>query len=1019
MIGESLGPYRILAKIGEGGMGEVYRARDTRLGRDVAIKVLPGDYATDPERRRRFEQEARAVAALSHPHIVALYDVGEHEGAPFLVSELLEGETLAALLREGALPVGKAIEFGVQIAKGLAAAHARSIVHRDLKPANVFITSGDHIKILDFGIAKLTAPDSDSQTTEMTTRAASTEQGTVIGTAGYMSPEQVRGLPADHRTDIFSFGCVLYEMLSGHRAFRGDTRADTLSAILKEDPQPLRDLRETVSPMLQQVVDRCLEKRPENRFSSTHDLALALAAAATGSGPARGDTAASSAQAAALGRAEGLPASGSGPQARVPTGQRPVETGSGTLTPAPVTGGGFLAYLRRPWFVVGLLVVVGAVAATAWFGAQLSRARWARNVALPEILRLQKAERMQAAYVLARQAAKYLPDDSQFTQVINEITALAIITSDPPGARASYADYGDPNAPWELVGTTPLTDTRIPYGFLRWKLEKDGFETFIGSAEVHQLKSGGRSKGFPLRVFRLFPRGSAPRGMISVPGGDSGLDEGSTYRLDDYWLDRYEVTNAEFKRFVDQGGYETQKWWKEPFIKDGRALAWKDAMELFKDKTGQFAPAAWSLGTFPEGEGDLPVSGVSWYEAAAFAAFAGKELPTLHHWAYAAGFNMSIGLFSDTTRQSNFGGKPLPVTRNGGLTMYGAYDMAGNVREWVRNATGEKHFDVGGAFDDPLYMFADEFEAASPFERSPRNGFRCAKYAKPLAPGLLAEVKVPKPDYNRTPVGDKEFATYKGLYYTYDRTKDLDVKTEAKPEETSDWRHEMVSFDAGYGGERVPAHLFLPKNAAPPYQTVLFFPDGYALNIKDSRNMDIRWTRFLVQTGRAVLCPVFIGTYERQKPFDNLFAEFTAPWAKEVSRSLDYLKTRPDVDSSKIAYYGFSLGGSVAPVFAALDDRIRTIVMLAGGDLFPGIPPQEDPLNFAPRVRIPVLILNGKDDFLTGPAAARVFGLLGTPEKDKRRVLVEGGHVPDNADEVKGLILAWLEKHLGKVQMKR
>ena len=265
-------------------MGEVYRARDTRLGRDVALKVLPGDLAADPDRRRRFELEARAVAALSHPHIVALHDVGEHDGAPFLVSELLEGETLAALLREGALPVGKAVEFGVQIAKGLAAAHARSIVHRDLKPANVFITTGDHVKILDFGIAKLTAPDSDSQTTEMTTRAASTEQGTVIGTAGYMSPEQVRGLAIDARTDIFSFGCVLYEMLSGHRAFRGDTRADTLSAILKEDPQPLRDLRETVSPMLQQVVDRCLEKRPENRFSSAHDLALALAAAATGPG---------------------------------------------------------------------------------------------------------------------------------------------------------------------------------------------------------------------------------------------------------------------------------------------------------------------------------------------------------------------------------------------------------------------------------------------------------------------------------------------------------------------------------------------------------------------------------------------------------------------------------------------------------------------------------------------------------------------------------------------------------------
>ncbi len=496
--GVRLGPYEILAPIGAGGMGEVYRARDTRLGRDVAIKVLPADYAQDADRRRRFEQEARAVAALSHPHIVALHDVGEHEGAPFLVSELLEGETLAALLREGALPVGKAIEFGVQIAKGLAAAHGRAIVHRDLKPANVFITTGDHVKILDFGIAKLTASDSDSQPTELTTRAASTEQGTVIGTAGYMSPEQVRGLPTDQRTDIFSFGCVLYEMLSGHRAFRGDTRADTLSAILKDDPQPLRDLRETVSPMLQQVVDRCLEKRPENRFSSAHDLALALAAAATGSGPARADTAA--------GEGTGVP---------LPTGARRLETGSGTLTQVGAVGGGLLSYLRRPWFVVGLLVVVCAVAAAAWFGVQLSRARWARNVALPEVLRLQKAEQMQAAYALARQAAKYVPDDPQLQQVTNEITVVASITSTPTGAKAFYAAYSDPAAPWELAGVTPIADTRIPRGFLRWKIEKDGFEPLISAAEGHELQSSSRAR-VPTRVPAVSPRQRAARNGVGA-----------------------------------------------------------------------------------------------------------------------------------------------------------------------------------------------------------------------------------------------------------------------------------------------------------------------------------------------------------------------------------------------------------------------------------------------------------------------------------------------------------------------
>jgi dienelactone hydrolase len=541
---------------------------------------------------------------------------------------------------------------------------------------------------------------------------------------------------------------------------------------------------------------------------------------------------------------------------------------------------------------------------------------------------------------------------------------------------------------------------------------------FIGSAYAHELKSGPRSKKFPLRVFRLFPSGSAPPGMIPVPGGDSRLDDGSGFPLDDYWIDRYEVTNADFKRFVAAGGYDSEKYWKEPFIKDGRGLAWKDAMALFKDKTGQAGPAFWSLGTFPAGEGDLPVSGVSWYEAAAFAAWAGKELPTLYHWCHAAGFSAGIQVFSDVPRQSNFGGKPLPVTRNAGLMMYGAYDMAGNVREWIRNGTEEgRRFDMGGAFDDPLYMFGDTYDAASPFERSPRNGFRCAKYGGALAPGLLAEVRIPRPDYNRAPVPAKEFATYKGLYYSYDRNRDLDAKTEAEPEETSDWRHERVSFDAGYGDQRLPAHLFLPKNAAPPYQAVVYFPDGFALSIKDSGSVDIRWIRFLVQTGRAVLCPVFRGTYERQEQVDDFFNEFTRSWAKEVSRSLDYLQTRPDIDSTRIAYYGFSLGAYVAPIFAALDDRIKTVVMLAGAGLWAGLPPPVDPLNFIPRMKTPVLIVVGKDDFIIGQASARVLELLGSP--DKKRVLIEGGHSPARLEEVQGEILAWLDAHLGKVQMKR
>jgi TolB-like protein/Flp pilus assembly protein TadD len=264
-------------------MGEVYRARDTRLGRDVAIKVLPAEFAADPERLRRFEQEARAVAALSHPNILALYDVGTHEGAPYIVTELLEGESLRELLRSGSLPIRDAVEIGVQIAHGLAAAHEKGIIHRDLKPGNVFVSKDGHVKILDFGIAKLAAPKSAAEPAQATTVVDATEAGTTLGTVGYLSPEQARGMAVDARTDIFSFGVVLYELLAGKRPFVGETATDTVAAILKEEPAPLPA---AIPPALQGVVTQCLAKRPDQRFSSAHDLALALRAYSTGEVPA-------------------------------------------------------------------------------------------------------------------------------------------------------------------------------------------------------------------------------------------------------------------------------------------------------------------------------------------------------------------------------------------------------------------------------------------------------------------------------------------------------------------------------------------------------------------------------------------------------------------------------------------------------------------------------------------------------------------------------------------------------------
>ena len=277
--GSRLGPYEIVSPLGAGGMGEVYRAKDPRLGRDVAIKVLPASFSNDADRLRRFEQEARAAGILNHPNITAVYDIGTHDGAPYVVSELLEGETLRSRLAAGALATRKALDYAVQIARGLAAAHEKGIVHRDLKPENLFVTKDGRVKILDFGLAKLKQAESGGpEETNLPTGTVGTEPGVVLGTMGYMSPEQVRGRAADTRSDIFSFGAILHEMLSGRRAFHGDTAADTITAILTKEPPDLSTTNQDVHPGLDRIVRHCLEKNPEERFQSASDIAFDLEA---------------------------------------------------------------------------------------------------------------------------------------------------------------------------------------------------------------------------------------------------------------------------------------------------------------------------------------------------------------------------------------------------------------------------------------------------------------------------------------------------------------------------------------------------------------------------------------------------------------------------------------------------------------------------------------------------------------------------------------------------------------------
>jgi serine/threonine protein kinase len=948
--GQQLGHYRIAALIGRGGMGAVYKAHDARLDRDVAIKVLPTEVTADPERRQRFHQEAQLAAAFSHPNIATVYDIGEHEGGTFIVMELVPGESLRDLVSAGPLELDRAIEIAAGIAAGLARAHEEGILHRDLKPDNVVLADDDVPKILDFGLGKLTedADRSDGSLAEMsaaTTRTSPdlTRAGQLLGTLSYMSPEQVKGRPADARSDLFSFGVVLYEMLAGSRPFAGDSNLDTATAILRDDPPPLGKLRQDIPTDVEEILDRCLAKDPDGRFASGEELLGAMRAAK---------------------RRRQTPAAGIG------------------------------SLLRKPWLVAAaLLLVVLAGVGIAWLVHRGARVSWARNEALPEIERLFTAGDRDAAMRLLYRASEFIPNDPFLKDYFNSLSVPISIDSDPPGATVYAKGYSHPEREWIRLGETPLVETPVSVP-TRFRLEKDGYEPFEGAP-----------LGFN-ETIRLFRVGETPPGMVFVPAGSAGFGAADPVRLDEFWIDKYEVTNREFKAFVDDGGYRD-------------ASLWSDGVDpaQFVDTTGRPGPSDWVLGSYPDGEDDLPVGGVSWFEASAYAAWVGKSLPTVFHWRLAA----RQSIFSEILLWSNFTPDgPAAVGTYQGLGPNGTYDMAGNVREWCLNRIGDQRHILGGAWSDPDYLYRST-DAADPYDRSTINGFRCMQKSEPLSEASLAPTEHVVYDHRQdTPIDDDIYAIV-SRSFDYD-PGELDARVESSDDRPNDWRHEIVSVRAAYGDERMPIHLFLPKNIEPPYQTVVYFPPSSALYLTDSSHPSFPFAYFIPKTGRALVFPIFQGTYGRQVDArgPNGDRDWKIQMGKDLRRTVDFIATREDLHSEKIAYYGLSWGASLGPLMTAIEPRFAASILLAGGLYrFPdGWPPAAVPQNFASRVTVPTLMINGKKDF-GSPVETEIrpmFDMLGTPAADKQLLVLEGGHVPASATEIIRHVLDWLDRYLGPVE---
>jgi predicted Ser/Thr protein kinase/dienelactone hydrolase len=952
-----IGRYSVKDALGAGGMGIVYRARDEKLERDVAVKILSPGMLRTPEARRHFQREALALAKLNHPNIASVYDAGEQDGIDFIVMELVEGESLAARLHSGALKVSEATAIALQVSEALEEAHEKGVIHRDLKPANVMITRKGHAKVLDFGLAKL-----------LSQSVSAAETHGILGTPLYMSPEQALGKPVDARTDLWSLGAMYYETLAGKPPFSAENNLAVLRSVIEAKPASLRTLYPHLPPQADHIVSRALEKDAALRYQTAaefaHDARELLATTSAAS----------------------------------------------MVVPQQSSG-------RRMAMFGAVIVLLATLAATGfWLYRREAEHRWAREEAIPQIHNLVDARKPIMASLLMARAEKILPGDPQLQQLAEATTRVVDISSDPPGATVQIQDYLTPKAVWLPLGTTPLHAIRIPQGYFRWKVSKQG----VGEMVVAPYTDSAMH-------FALTAQHDAPAGMSYVPANSwatyiAFIGWMGPYSMPAYYVDRFEVTNREYQKFVDSGAYTKPQCWPAQFRKDGHPLSWGEAMALFRDSTDRPGPSTWAAGHYPEGQGDLPVSGVSWYEAQAYAAYAGKSLPTLAQWYQDAPGDVgeyTVPLSNLSTRG------PAAVGSYQGVGPYGTYDMGGNVREWVSNsADSDLRFILGGSWMSPDYLYSSP-EALSAFDRSSTNGIRCVRNSKPLASAITAPVQRVSRDFSKyKPVSDDVFRAYE-LLYAYSKTP-LNAKSEGIVHETADWREEKVSFDAAYNGERMSAYLFLPKRVQQPYQTVLFFPSARVLFLSgDSSELgDVKFFDYILQSGRAVMYPVYKDTYERRGklnlPGGSQDDNRPSEWYKDAARTLDYLDTRRDIDHNNTAYLGVSMGSAYGVIFAELlQKRLKTAIFLDGGYFLGSPQPGADQADFAPRLKIPVLMVNGRYDytFPVDKAQDPFFRMLGTPTDEKSHVLLDTPHdVTEQHTQLVSTVLGWLDHYLGRVQ---
>lgn len=966
---EQIGRYRIERLLGKGAFGKVYLGRDEQLERPVAIKVPHRELVASRADVDTYLAEGRMLAQLDHPHIVPVYDIGRSPEFPcFIVSKFVDGSSLSQLLRERQFTGTECARLAATVAHALHHAHQRRLIHRDIKPGNLLVDLEGKIHIADFGAALRKPGNGHGRR--------------FVGTPAYMSPEQALAeKEIDHRTDIYGLGATLYEALTLRPPLKGRSTRETLRQITAEEPIAPRAINRHIPKDLETIVLRCLRKDPRDRYPDAKAVAVDLERFLRGE----------------------------------PIVARPQST--------------MEAIGRRAWRHRRALVVSAAMAAVVLALAIFSRAQlrakrdleWVQE-ARPRIHKAIEQQHYIAAFELVKRARRLAPGDGTIKGLARSFINTITVTTDPPGAVVSIREYRNASGKWLHLGTTPLHHIEAPSGDYRWRVEQEscGPRQFTRTIREHRT-----DQTFD---FTLPPKEETTQGMLMLGGAFHVVGVGKCFevKLPRFWMDQQEVSNEEYQEFVDQRGYERREYWQAPFTQDSSttSITFEEAIARFHDRTGTPGPEGWRHGRYPSGRGKYPVTGVSWFEADAYARFRGKSLPTVYHWRGESGIEDVI-----ITLMHNIGSEALaPVGKYPAISPNGLQDMIGNVKEWCSNLKidTDKRFALGGSWDDPSYAFL-HLPSFSPWERGTSIGFRCVRYGEGEANSELfgaVDTQYAIDHGERYPIPATEVQLYKEQLYFYDR---MDLEPElSRVREDASMVVEQVTLNGTYD-ERFSCLLFLPKSFNRPLQAMVFGSGNGEWFLKNLRENRVEMP-YLVNSGRAFVVPAKYGHFGRhpgKSPVDGKLESQQhtqrrrVRQVQDIMRVMDYLKTRDDLDGDKIGHISISSGSQKAPIVLAVEKRFRTGVMIAGG-----LAPYEvlascDPFHFAPDVSVPVLMLNGETDvcYPLEDSQIPLFRLLGSPDEHKRHSIYPGGHgfyvSARQNREVEREILDWLDAYLG------